>query len=83
MVVHVFNDYDYRFRIDDLKLKRNLLKAICLQYEKVTKKKMKFFFKNDVTLAQHCTMKCDLKSKLSRMPKDNPVYLNVQDLADY
>lgn len=44
---------------------------------------MKFFFKNDVTLAQHCTMKCDLKSKLSRMPKDNPVYLNVQDLADY
>jgi hypothetical protein len=44
---------------------------------------MKFFFKDDVTLIKHCTLKSDLKNNTSRVPKDSPIYLNIQDLTDY
>lgn len=40
-----------------------------MQYEKVNKKKMVFYFKDDVNLEKYCTMKCDLKLKINRMPK--------------
>lgn len=64
-------------------MKKLLLKTLCLQYEKQTKKKMAFYFKDDIYLSQYCTMKEDMKHKISRIPKDNRVYLNVQDLVDY
>jgi hypothetical protein len=44
---------------------------------------MKFFFKDDFTLIEHCTLKSDLKNKTSRVPKDSPIYLNSQDLTDH
>ena len=31
-VIHVFDDYDYRFLYPDMKMKTNLLKSVCLQY---------------------------------------------------
>lgn len=83
IVLHVRDDYDYHFRIDDKNMKKLLLKSLCLQYEKVMKRKMAFYFKDDISLTQYCTMKEDLKHKISRMPKENRVFLNVQDLADY
>lgn len=44
---------------------------------------MAFYFKNDLSLAQYCTMKSDLKTKICRMPTENRVYLDIQDLVDY
>jgi|JI10StandDraft_1071094.scaffolds.fasta_scaffold1701019_1 hypothetical protein len=55
--------------MDDKNLRKSLFKCLCLQFEKITKRKMAFYFKDDITLAQYCTMKCDLKTKTSRMPK--------------
>ena len=68
-VLHVKDDYDYRFRIDDKNMKKLLLKCLCLQCEKVNKRKMVFFFKDDINLSQYCTIKGDLKHKINRMPK--------------
>ena len=31
-VLHVLNDYDYRFRMHDYNTKVSLLKCLCLQY---------------------------------------------------
>ena len=64
-------------------MKINLLKCICLQYEKVMKKKMAFYFVDDITLIKYCTFKCDTKKKKSKKPSTNAVYLNVEDLIDY
>ena len=50
-------------------MRKLLFKCLCLQYEKVIKRKMAFYFKDDITLAKYCTMKGDLKSKTCRMPK--------------
>lgn len=30
---------------------------------------MAFYFKDDITLAQYCTLKSDLKNKINKMPK--------------
>lgn len=69
MVIHAVKDYDERIRIHEISAKKIFLKVLCQQFERVTKKKMKFFFKNDVTLEHYCTQKSDLKAKISRMPK--------------
>lgn len=81
--MHVTDDYDYRFQIPDIKMKANLLKSVCLQYEKMMKKKMAFYFMNDLTLKKYCTFKSDIKNKKDKKPLTNPVYLNVEDLIDY
>ena len=82
-VLHVCDDYDYRFRIPDYKMKVNLLKSVCLQYEKTLKKKMAFYFVDDFTLVKYCTFKHDIKQKKTKRPIISPVYLNVEDLIDY
>lgn len=86
-VLHVLAEHDYRFKMQEYPLKVSLLKSICLQYERLVHSKIAFFFKNDLTLADYCTHKSDLKSnpkaKVNKKPKDNPTYLNMQDLVDY
>jgi hypothetical protein len=44
---------------------------------------MGFFFQNDISLAQYCTMKTDAKNKINKMPFNNKIYLDIQDLVDY
>ena len=50
-------------------MKANLLKCICLQYQRLTHKKIAFYFKNDLTLIDYCTHKCDIKAKKKKVPK--------------
>lgn len=47
-----------------------------MQYEKINKKKMAFYFKDDITLIKYCTSKADIKNKLSKRPKDSAIHLN-------
>ncbi len=47
-------------------MKADLLKSVCLQYQKVMKKKMGFYFMNDLTLKKYCTFKTDIKNKKNK-----------------
>ena len=54
-----------------------------MQYEKNIKKKMAFYFVDDITLINYCTFKSDTKKKKSKKPNSGAVHLNVEDLIDY
>lgn len=82
-VLHVAHQHDYRFKIHNYDLKIQLLKCICLHYERLTKKKVPFYFKNDITLTDYVTSKVNLKAKQNRKPKEAPTFLDMQDLVDY
>ena len=49
-VIHIYHEYDYRMKAPNYKSKVNILKSICNQFQKITKKKLAFYFSNDVTL---------------------------------
>lgn len=60
--------------------KEQIVEAICRAYCNFLKKKMAFFFKDDLSLTKYCTTKVDLKEKISKRPKEKPQYLDPEGL---
>jgi|JI6StandDraft_1071083.scaffolds.fasta_scaffold11106_7 hypothetical protein len=60
--------------------KEEIVESICRAFFQFHKKKMPFFFKDDLSLTKYCTTKVDLKEKISKLPKEKPQYLDPESL---
>ncbi|EGR30805.1 protein kinase domain protein [Ichthyophthirius multifiliis] len=77
-VVHVPDEYDYRYASNDKRdvIIMNIVKAYNLRCNK----KMECFFKEDVSLFNYATTKDDKKKKMNRMPQDEPKLMDISSL---
>jgi hypothetical protein len=57
-----------------------LLNAVCIAYCQATKKKLAFYFTDELSLQQFTTTKVDVKKGLLRTPKQQPKLMDPDDL---
>lgn len=68
-LVHVIDDYDYRYCAETHEKKVGLLKKICEIYTSTTGKKLAFYFRDEIVLIDYLTRKGDHKNKIDKKPK--------------
>lgn len=73
-------EYDYRYSSQDNK--QLIIEVLCDAYNKGTKKKLAFHYKDDLTLLQYTTSKLDSKRGNSKRPKDAPQFLDLPELKN-
>jgi serum/glucocorticoid-regulated kinase 2 len=78
-VLHVPEEYDYRYSSAD---KRDtILELLSAKWSLLNpgKKGLSFFYKDDINLTAYTTLKADKKKGVSKIPTENPIYLNEQN----
>ncbi|CAD8139920.1 unnamed protein product [Paramecium pentaurelia] len=80
-VLHIPQEYDYRFQSSDFR--KTILETLIIVYSSLTISKMPFFFKDDFTLIQYCTTEKDVKKGIKRYPIEKPIELDVVEFQDY
>lgn len=79
-VVHVPDEYDYRFSTDT---KEDLIMHICMALKEYDpNKKLLFFFKDDLILEKFTTTKFDIEKKISKIPTETPISLTLDMLKE-
>eukprot|EP01017_Pseudomicrothorax_dubius_P030675 TRINITY_DN3847_c0_g3_i2.p2 TRINITY_DN3847_c0_g3~~TRINITY_DN3847_c0_g3_i2.p2 ORF type:complete len:554 (+),score=180.33 TRINITY_DN3847_c0_g3_i2:2572-4233(+) len=77
-IVHVPEEYDYRFSTEDKEEVILHIFAAIIQNE--DKKRIGFFFKDDLVLDRYATSKFDIEKAISRMPVEPPQILAFDEL---
>jgi serum/glucocorticoid-regulated kinase 2 len=78
-VLHVRDEYDYRYSSPDKRDK--ILTTICkAYYMNITNKPLIFFFKDDINLIQYTTTEDDKKKGEMRMPKEDATQMDEDAL---
>ncbi|CAD8061468.1 unnamed protein product [Paramecium sonneborni] len=80
-VLHVSQEYDYRFQSSDFR--KTILETLIIVYNSLTYKKLPFYFKDDFTLISYCTTENDVKKGIKRYPIEKPIELDVIEFQDY
>jgi serum/glucocorticoid-regulated kinase 2 len=75
-VIHVPDEYDYRYSSADQR--DHILEAITIEWCKIYTHKpgLPFFYKDDIELTNYTTLKADRKKGISKIPAEEPKYLN-------
>ncbi|CAK78829.1 unnamed protein product (macronuclear) [Paramecium tetraurelia] len=78
-VIHVPDEYDYRYSSYDKrnKIVSKILEGYCL----FTKAKLAIYFKEDVSLYNYATTKSDKKKHVSKIPSEQPQYMDNEIFA--
>ncbi|EAR84156.1 Serine/Threonine kinase domain protein (macronuclear) [Tetrahymena thermophila SB210] len=79
-VIHVPSEYDYRYySLDKIE---SILLFITQEYVKSQQKKLKFFFKEEISLQGYWTTKANRKKANNLMPQESPFLLDYDGLLD-
>ena len=78
-VIHVAQEYDYRY--SGVSLKRELiLKTICQQYRESLGAKLPFYIRREPDLREFQTTDDDLKAGINKKPVEEPLLLSDEEL---